>query len=235
MGMIVCEWGLASIAAWADRAAMFVIVDVLSFSTGVSIAVDCGASVIPFPYGDTDAAAAEAARLGSIAAQPRLTAQGRPSLSPASLRQLAPGDRLLLPSPNGSALSRATGQVPTLCGCLRNAAAVGDAAQRLAPDGTIVVIAVGERWPDNSLRPAIEDWLGAGAIIAGMSGAMSAEARLARQTFEGAGSAIGALLRDSISGRELAAIEHAGDVEVALELGSSTAVPLLGSAGYTAI
>jgi 2-phosphosulfolactate phosphatase len=149
-------------------------------------------------------------------------------------REVRQGDRLLSPSPDGPALSRATGRVPTLCGCLRNAAAVGGAAQRLAQDATIAVIAAGERWPENSLCPAIEDWLGAGAVISAMSGALSTEARLARQAIEGAGSDIGALLHDSVSGRELAAIDHAGDVEVALERGSSSAVPLLGWAGHAA-
>src|SRR3546814_3859736 len=42
---------------------------------------------------------------GAILAKPRQEAAGGPSLSPASLRQLAPGTHLVLPSPNGSALS----------------------------------------------------------------------------------------------------------------------------------
>jgi 2-phosphosulfolactate phosphatase len=49
---VVCEWGLQGIQAWAATASAFVIVDVLSFSTAVGVAVERGARIIPFPYGD---------------------------------------------------------------------------------------------------------------------------------------------------------------------------------------
>ncbi|MCY0909699.1 MAG: 2-phosphosulfolactate phosphatase, partial [Sulfobacillus thermotolerans] len=52
-----------------------------------------------------------------------------------------------------------------LAGCLRNAQAVSDFIQEQYPNATITVIACGEQWPSGILRPAIEDFIGAEAIL----------------------------------------------------------------------
>ena len=234
MSKVVCEWGLAGIGAWKASADVFIIVDVLSFSTAVSVAVENGAMVFPFPYGHAAAAETEAARLGAVAASPRSAGGGQLSLSPVSLKQIESGARLLLPSPNGSRLSLNTGDTPTICGCLRNARAVGEEANRLAGDGTIVVIPAGERWPDQTLRPAIEDWLGAGAIIAGLSGTLNAEADLAAEAYRAAKPRLAQIIRDSRSGRELSGWGYAEDVEVALEANASDVVPVMREVAYQA-
>lgn len=212
---------------------MIVIVDVLSFSTCVDVAVSRGASVIPFRYGDESAAQTEADRVGAVLAQPRQVG-GKFSLSPESLREIPAGTRLLLPSPNGSRLSLAGQGVPVIAGCLRNAAAVAAAARRMAANGMIAVIPAGERWPDGSLRPAIEDLLGAGAIIDHLGLDCSAEAEVARNAFRAAGNDLGRLIRDSVSGRELIDRGFPGDVEAALEVGVSGCVPVLVDGIYQA-
>lgn len=234
MTKVVCEWGLSGIEAWKASADLFIIVDVLSFSTAVSVSVERGATVFPFPYGDAAAAAVEAARHGAVAASPRSAGGGQLSLSPVSLKQIEPGSRLLLPSPNGSRLSLNTGSIPTISGCLRNARAVGDAANRLAGDGTIVVIPAGERWPDQTLRPAIEDWLGAGAIIEALDGILGAEADLAAEAYKAVKSRLPYIIRKSRSGRELSGWGYAEDVEVALEVGVTDVVPLMRDGAYQA-
>lgn len=231
---IVCEWGLAGIEAHRDAASVFVIVDVLSFSTATSVAVERGAAVIPFAHGDSAAAQAEAERQGAALAASRRAGGGQLSLSPVSLQRLAAGTRLLLPSPNGSRLSLATGDAPTIAGCLRNATAVARLATDLAGGGTVAVIPAGERWPDGTLRPAIEDWLGAGAIIAALGGDLRAEAELAAATYRNVGTRLTELVRDSGSGRELARWGFTADVDVALEVDASAAVPILRERRYVA-
>jgi 2-phosphosulfolactate phosphatase len=231
MQRVHCEWGLSGVEVLRDHAAVMVIVDVLSFSTAVDVAVHRHARIHPFPYGDEDASRAEAERLGVRLAASR-KAGGQLSLSPASLLKLNPGERLLLPSPNGSRLSLACGRANVLAGCLRNAKAVAAKALALADGGQIAVIPAGERWPDGSLRPAIEDLLGAGAIIAALGLAGDPEAQVARDAFLSAEPHLAPTLRGCRSGLELIEREHAMDVEIALELNVSHCAPMLKNGAY---
>lgn len=231
MQRVHCEWGLNGVEAFRDHVAVMVIVDVLSFSTAVDVAVHRHARIHPFPYGDEDAARAEAERLGVRLAASR-KAGGQLSLSPASLMKLNPGERLLLPSPNGSRLSLACGRATVLAGCLRNAKTVAGKVLALADGGKIAVIPAGERWPDGSLRPAIEDWLGAGAIIAALGLAGDPEAGVARDAFLSAEPHLASTLRGCRSGLELIEREHAMDVEIALELNVSHCAPMLKNGAY---
>lgn len=223
------EWGLHGVESLSPGAGVVVIVDVLSFSTAVEVAVARGAEIAPFPYGDLAAAEIEAARIGAVTAYPRKAAGGQLSLSPASLAKLEPGARVLLPSPNGSRLSLATGDAPTLCGALRNAGAVARVASHIAEGRDIAVIAAGERWPDGSLRPAIEDILGAGAVLAALPPAieLNAEARFAADAFQAARPRLADTIRDCLSGRELIDRNYGDDVEFALALDASNVVPRL--------
>jgi 2-phosphosulfolactate phosphatase len=231
------EWGLAGMATLREEAAVLVIVDVLSFSTAVEVAVSAGASVIPFAYGDEAAAKAKADRLGAQLARSRRAAGGQLSLSPKSLQRLSPGTKLLLPSPNGSRLSLAGGGTPVLTGCLRNAAAVAGMAARIAAGGSIAVVPAGERWQDGSLRPAIEDLLGAGAFLHHLDLPPSPEAQVARDAYRTAAGAgeLAALIRASVSGLELSSRGFADDVEMAVQENVSRVVPRLIEGAYRAV
>lgn len=237
---IRCEWGQAGVEALAPISDVVIIVDVLSFSTCVDIATARGASILPFSRKD-DSAHQYAGEQNALLASPRRTAgrevgqtSGTPvySLSPASLLTITSGTRLVLPSPNGATLSGKTGATPTLAGCLRNAQAVARAATSF---GTrIAVIPAGERWPDGTLRPAIEDWLGAGAIIHALAGERSPEAELAAAAFQHAhmGGHLATLIERASSGKELIAEGFADDVRLACELNISDAVPHLHNGAY---
>ncbi|MBF9233398.1 2-phosphosulfolactate phosphatase [Microvirga alba] len=234
MASVLSEWGMAGVEALRARVEVLVIVDVLSFSTAVDVAVSKGAIVYPFPYGDRDAAQIAADRVGAELAHPRRATGGQFSLSPASLLSIAGGTKLMLPSPNGSRLSVACGTTPVLAGCLRNAAAVAKAARTIARDGVIGVVPAGERWPDGSLRPAIEDLLGAGAIIDEIALPCSPEAQIARDSYRSAGQDLHRLVRASVSGCELTEAGYSGDVELALEQNISLCAPMLVGAAYRA-
>jgi 2-phosphosulfolactate phosphatase len=233
--MILTEWGMAGVETLRERAAVLVIVDVLSFSTAVDVAVSKGATVHPFPYGDEDAAQAAADRVGAVLAKPRRSSGGQLSLSPRSLMAVPAGTRIMLPSPNGGRLSLACGDRPILAGCLRNVAAVARTARQIAGGGAVGVVPAGELWPDGSLRPAIEDLLGAGAIIHHLGLLCSPEAQVARDAFRGAGRDVGRLIRASVSGRELIERGFAGDVDIAVELEVNPCAPVLAEGAYRAV
>jgi 2-phosphosulfolactate phosphatase len=209
-----------------------VIVDVLSFSTCVDVAVARGAMVYPFPYGDFRAAEVAARTIGAELAGPRDSTEYRHSLSPSSLCAIEPGTKLVLPSPNGATISTAAGSVPVLAGCLRNAGAVAARAVALAQGAAIAVIPAGEHWPDGSLRPAIEDLIGAGAVIEALGLPCSPEALIAREVFCSARFKLGELMRGCVSGQELINRGYAHDVDLAVDYDVSIAAPLLENGAY---
>src|SRR5215831_14398933 len=94
-----CEWGLPGLLHLAPISDVVVIVDVLSFSTAVDIAISNGASILPYPHKDGSASAFAAAK-GAQLARDRRLGSGEYSLSPASLRAIPAGTALILPSPN---------------------------------------------------------------------------------------------------------------------------------------
>ncbi|MES2790139.1 MAG: 2-phosphosulfolactate phosphatase [Planctomycetota bacterium] len=219
------EWGAAGIDGLGPVSDIVVIVDVLSFSTCVDIATARGASVLPFPMWD-QSAADYARQKNALLAARRSVSEAGYSLSPLSLVGIPAGTRLVLPSPNGSALSlRAASYGTVVAACLRNAAAVAEFVRLRG--GTVTVIACGERWSDGSLRPSWEDLIGAGAVISHLPGSRSPEAQTAAEAFQQTEATLRQRLRECSSGRELSERGFAGDVELAGEIGVSQCVPIL--------
>ena len=218
-----------------------IVVDVLSFSTAVDVAVGRGAQIFPSRFKSPAESAQIAAMYGALLAVPRAErSEASPyTLSPSTLAELPEGARLVLPSPNGARCVRAAYErrVPVvIVGCLRNVSAVAAYARAHAgARGTIAVIAAGERWPDGTLRPAVEDDLGAGAILAALDyddAACSPEARYAASAFRAMRDTLAETVRECVSGRELTQWGYGTEIEWALETGVSTTVPVLQPDGF---
>ena len=216
------EWGPAGVEAVPGDAV--VVVDVLRFTTAVDAGVSRGAVVYPYRWKD-DSAVDYAARIGAVLADPG-DPKG-PSLSPVSLLALGADDRVVLPSPNGStcaAIASAMGST-VIAGCLRNASAVGKWLNGRAR--TVTVIACGEKWPDGSLRPSLEDYLGAGAVVAALDGSVSPEAAAAAEAWLDAAPRVSEVISSCVSGREVVARGWGRDLEFALAVDASNCVPVL--------
>ena len=164
------DWGPTGAAAIAEGADVAVVVDVLSFTTTLCVAVERGMTVLPYRWKDERAAAYADERAATLAVG-RLEARSLPggagvSLSPAAMARVSGVDRVVLPSPNGSSIAfgLADSGATVVGACLRNRTAVADWLP--THGGTVAVVAAGERWPDGSLRPGAEDLWGAGAVLA---------------------------------------------------------------------
>jgi 2-phosphosulfolactate phosphatase len=231
------EWGPAGAQALAAGGVdVLVIVDVLSFTTAVEVAVARGAHVYPYRYRDNSAATFAQSIGATLAVDRRRGSIEAPfSLSPSSLANIPAETNLVLPSPNGSTISVLAAELgrPILAGCLRNAAAVAAAA--CARGDVIGIIAAGEQWGDGGLRPAYEDLVGAGAIIDGLPrDRRSPEAQAAVSAFRAARDCLQDCLMQCASGRELVALGYARDVQIASELNVSATVPVFRSGMYAA-
>lgn len=233
------DWGAAGAAAIAPGCDVAVVIDVLSFTTTLTVAVERGMTVFPYPWRDDRAEAFAVDHDATLAVGRSRGGDGRVSLSPASVMAAPSTPRLVLPSPNGSTISVGLAEAaPVVVGAsLRNRRAVA-AWLTARPGSRVGVVAGGERWPDGSLRPAVEDLWGAGALIAALAEhgwtGLSPEARTAAAAFRAVEDDVTTALHGCASGRELSAIGFADDVAVAAELDASQAVPVLRNGAFAA-
>jgi 2-phosphosulfolactate phosphatase len=225
-------WGPAGILALGREAVAVVLVDTLRFKTSLDVAVSRGAKVFPTPWPFDPARPCAGAKVADGSGPRGL------GLSPAALTELAPGDRIVLPSANGSHCSALAAGLGTTVvgGSLRNAAAVARWLLRVHPGAPIAVVPCGERWPDGSLRPAVEDLVGAGSMVAALADTdpsltRSPEARAADAVFRSAIPDLTTALFESASGRQLRQRGMGDDIAWAADLNSSCGVPVLGADG----
>jgi 2-phosphosulfolactate phosphatase len=228
---VAMEWGPVGAKSLTESCDVLVVVDVLSFSTALTVAVERGAKVWPHTGGES---AGQLARdIDAVLAGNRSSHEGI-TLSPASLQGLPADARVVLPSPNGSSIAFAAvnGSLPVVAGCLRNAHAV---ARHLRDVERIGIVPAGERWGDGSLRPAYEDLVGAGAVVERLTGEepgveLSPEAEAAAAAFRWLRP-----LAQCPSGLELHEKGYADDVTIAEEVDASDVVPVLVEGRFVAV
>ncbi|WP_429841546.1 2-phosphosulfolactate phosphatase [Brevibacillus sp. FIR094] len=218
------DWGYEGVEQVGAASDMIVIIDVLSFSTCVDIVTGRGGIVYPCQVKDESAVAFAKQKAALLAGK-----RGEPiSLSPACLKTVPMGSRMVLPSPNGSTctvLAKKTG-AKVIAACLRNAPSVAKYIQQ--QKGTVTVIACGERWGNGALRPAMEDMIAAGALLHELEGyRLSPEAEMAVAAFRSAQVYLLAYLQKCATGQELISRGYPEDVALAAEWNQSSTVPVL--------
>lgn len=234
---IKLEWGQRGARAASERGDIVIIVDVLSFSSTVVTAVAYGAELYPYPPPINEKAKAFAETIGASIVWGRAESiqYGGHSLSPLSFTAADKGQKFVMCSLNGAACTWIAAQVPALLiGCLLNASATArQAAQLRAKLGcNITVVPCGEKWADaladeNTLRPSVEDYLGAGMILSQITGSKSPEAEVCIGAYEYTKTKMGELIWDSASGRELRERGYEQDVLHCSQVDTTAAVPIL--------
>ncbi|HEY0248436.1 MAG TPA: 2-phosphosulfolactate phosphatase [Gryllotalpicola sp.] len=233
------DWGIEGLRSIAPGAGVIVFVDTISFTTTVELATGLGLEIEPYPTVDRAAAATYAVGIGAKLAARR----GEPglSLSPSSMTAENVAGfgaaRAVVISLNGSRVAAAAAgfDVPVVAANLRNYSAVARwvlaRQERVGRRLNVAVVASGERRADDTLRPAVEDQLGAGAVVGALAAlgidACSPEAAVAAASFDALHGAAGHLLTASVSARELDAVGQLEDVRIAARLDVSDVVPVM--------
>ncbi|WHY01585.1 2-phosphosulfolactate phosphatase [Neobacillus sp. DY30] len=229
------EWGRRGAREAADRGDIIIIVDILSFSSTVVSALHYGSVIYPYPPYVNGKEYAKEINAEYILGRAEAAKAGKPTLSPVTFNEEHSNKRYVLSSLNGAFCTWIASKAQALfAGSLLNAEAVASAANqlRLTTKANITVIPCGEQWSygreeEDTLRPAIEDYLGAGAILSYLEGEKSPEAEVCMGAFLQAKPKLNALIWDCGSGRELRERGFASDVEHCRRLNVYQTVPVL--------
>ena len=217
------DWGWRGAQEVAARGDVVVIVDVLRFSTMVASATSRGIGIVPV----SDADDVETVQREHNA----VVIEG--ALAPLRYETIPSGTRVIVRSPNGATCVRMSKDAPeVVIGAIVNAPAIGvHLREALSRKQKVTIIACGERWADSSedgaLRFALEDYLGAGAILCQIDEDLSPEAQVCAAAFRAQRHQILQLLLTCGSGLELLARNDQASVELAASLGRYEVVPIL--------
>ncbi len=229
------EWGKRGAREAAERGDIIIIVDVLSFSTTVISALNNGAIIYPYPPNLDGKEYADKLGAEYILGRAEAAKIGKPTLSPVSFNKEHTKRKYVLSSLNGAFCTWVASKVPALLiGSLLNASSVALVANqlRLQTQANITVVPCGEQWSnvrefEDTLRPSIEDYLGAGAILSYLEGEKSPEAEVCIGAFHNTKQKIDALIWEGGSGRELRERGFEADVKHSSQLNVYQTVPIL--------
>lgn len=231
------EWGRRGAREAAERSDIIIIVDVLSFSSTVVSALNYGAEIYPYPPNLDGNDYAQKISAEYILGRAEAAKAGKPTLSPVSFNEEHTNKKYVLTSLNGAFCTWIASKVPALLiGSLLNASSVAAVANQLIlqMNASVTVIPCGELWSngkgdEDTLRPAIEDYLGAGAILSYLEGEKSPEAEVCIGAFHQTKLKLEALIWDCGSGRELRERGFGADVKHCSRLNVYQTVPILKS------
>lgn len=229
------EWGRRGAREAAERGDIVIIVDVLSFSSTVITALNNGAVIHPYPKNLNGQQYADKIGAEYILGRSEAAKLGKPTLSPVSFNQSHFDKKYILTSLNGAHCTWIASKASALLiGALLNAESVAAVANQLhiQTKANISVIPCGEEWEEireheNTLRPAIEDYLGAGAILSYLDGEKSPEAEICMTSYLSIKQKIDSLMWHCGSGRELREKGFQSDVEHCSRLNVYQTVPVL--------
>ena len=229
------EWGKRGARGAAKRGDIIIVVDVLSFSTTVISALNKGAIIYPYPPNLDGKKYAEKVGAEYILGRAEAAKIGKPTLSPVSFNKKHYNKKYVLSSLNGAVCTWVASKVPALLiGSLLNASSVAAVADQLRRQtkANITVVPCGEQWTDvreyeYTLRPSIEDYLGAGAILSYLEGTKSPEVEVCIGAFLHTKQKINELIWECGSGRELRERGFEADVKHCSQLNVFQTVPIL--------
>lgn len=227
-------WGREGAIEASKNNDIVVIVDTLSFSTTVTYAVSTGAVIYPCALGDDPSELCEMYNAEIAVGRLDVPVKGKYSLSPFTFDKVKKGTSIVLPALNGGTCCKLAqkNSAKVIIGSLINAKAVaGHIMTFMENNSNISVIACSERFKeltlDGEIRFAIEDYLGAGAIISELKMNKMPESMVCEGAFVHNQKSLEKLIWECESGIELRDIGFGDDVKFASQLNSIDVVPML--------
>jgi len=231
------KWGRQGAIDASKESDIIVIVDTLSFSTTVANALNMGVKIYPCALGDDPSELSNKYDAEIAVGRLEVPANGSFSLSPLTYKNVEENTKVVLPALNGGTCCKFAQSKSNivLIGTLVNARAIASyimlLLDRMDKLPLISVIACGERYKetnaDGELRFAIEDYLGAGAIINELELEKTTEAILCEMAFKYSKDILRDMIWNCESGVELRDIGFGDDVKLASQLNSIDVVPAL--------